>query len=115
MYKDNRIIALNSKYAQYKNGTRKSNVVFNFKGILKDDDTIIQKYITILDAQIPVSFYIINSTNQVLTLILGVNTYTLNVTNANYNTTILITELKSKIATIPTLAATIVIIRQQVN
>lgn len=109
MYTDNRIISLNSKYAQLRNGTLKSNVVFNFKGIVKDDDNIIQKYITIIDAQIPVSFYTINSTNQVLTVISGGNTYTLNITNGNYNATSLITELKAKIATIPTLTATIVI------
>ena len=109
MYTDNRIISLNSKYAQYKNGTLRSNVVFNFKGIIKDDENIIQKYATILDAQIPVSFYIINSTNQVLTIILGANTYTLNLTLGNYNGSSLITELITKIATIPTLTATIVL------
>lgn len=109
MYTDNRIISVNSKYAQLKNGTLKSDVVFNFKGIVKDDDNIIQKYITIIDAQIPVSFYTINSTNKVLTVILGANTYTLNITNGNYNATSLITELKTKIATIPGLTATIVI------
>jgi len=109
MYTDNRIISLNSKYAQLKNGTLKSDVVFNFKGIVKDDDNIIQKYITIIDAQIPVSFYTINSSNQVLTVISGGNTYTLNITNGNYNATSLITELKTKIATIPGLTATIVI------
>jgi len=109
MYTDNRIISLNSKYAQLKNGTLKSNVVFNFKGVIKDDDNIIQKYITIIDAQIPVSFYAINSSNQVLTILKGVNPYTLNITNGNYNATSLITELVSKIATIPALTATIVI------
>jgi len=109
MYTDNRTILLNSKYAQYKNGTFKSNVVFPFKGIIKDEENIIQKYITVLDAQIPCSFYIINSTNKVLTVVLGANTYTLNLTLGNYNANSLITELISKIATIPTLTATIVI------
>ena len=109
MYTDNRIISLNSKYAQLRNGTLKSDVVFNFKGIVKDDDNIIQKYITIIDAQIPVSFYTINGSNQVLTVVSGGNTYTLNITNGNYNATSLITELKTKIATIPGLTATIVI------
>jgi hypothetical protein len=84
-------------------------VVFNFKGIVKDDDNIKQKYVTILDAQIPVSFYIINGSNQILTVITGGNTYTLNLTQGNYNATSLITELKTKIATIPSLTATIVI------
>jgi hypothetical protein len=109
MYRDNRLISLNSKFAQYKNGTLKSNLIYKFSGILKDDDNIIQKYITILDCQIPCSFYVINSTNQVLTIVLGANTYTLIITNGNYNASSLITELKSKIATIPTLTATIVI------
>ena len=108
MYTDNRIISLNSKYAQYNNGSLKSNVIFNFKGIVKDDENIIQKYITILDAQIPVSFYIINSSNQVLTVVKGVNTYTLNLTQVNYNATSLITELISKLAT-ATITATITI------
>jgi hypothetical protein len=109
MYTDNRIISLNSKYAQLRNGTLKSDVVFNFKGIVKDDDNIVQKYITIIDAQIPVSFYTINNSNKVLTVVLGANTYTLNITNGNYNASTLITELITKIATIPALTATIVI------
>jgi hypothetical protein len=88
------MITLNSKYAQYNNGTLKSNVVFPFKSILKDEDNIIQSYVTILDAQIPVSFYIVNysvlnyqvaSTNYSITLLVGY-----------YNANSLITEMQSE-------------------
>lgn len=104
MYTDNRIISLNSRYAQYRNGTAKSSVIFPFRSILKDDDNIIQTYVTILDAQIPVSFYIINSSNRVLTVIKGVTTYTLNLTLGNYNANSLITELITQLATVPIVA-----------
>jgi hypothetical protein len=60
---EHKLITLNSRYANKINGTFNSNVIFNFKGILTDEDDIISSNICVMNAQIPVSFYCINETN----------------------------------------------------
>jgi hypothetical protein len=105
------MITLNSKYAQYNNGTLKSNVVFPFKSILKDEDNIIQSYVTILDAQIPVSFYIINSSNNSFAVIKSGISYNLTIPVGNYNGNSLITELKTQFSSYVATTATIVLSR----
>ena len=66
VYQDNVIIALNSANASLVNSTLKSSVSFNFIGLLKEEDDIVRSYISVINAQIPMSFYIINSTNNKL-------------------------------------------------
>lgn len=66
MYVDNHIITLNSTDGTQLNGTFKSNMNFAFTGLLKDDVNIIRTYVTLLNAQIPVSFYVIDATNNTL-------------------------------------------------
>jgi len=56
---ENKLITLNSAYAQQLNGTYKSSVLFNFKGILVEEDDIVSSNICVMNAQIPVSFYVI--------------------------------------------------------
>ena len=63
VYQDNLIITLNSANASLLNSTLKSSVSFNFIGLLKEEDDIVRSYISIINAQIPMSFYVINSTN----------------------------------------------------
>ena len=60
VYQDNRIITLNSQDGDKLNGTYLSNIHFNVSGLLKDDPNLIRSYVTVLNAQIPVSFYIID-------------------------------------------------------
>ena len=43
-----------------------SHIDFNFKDVLKDDDDILYSHISIDSAQIPVSFYLINYTTNIL-------------------------------------------------
>ena len=69
VYQDNRIITLNSQDGEKLNGTYLSNIHFNFSGLLKEDPNLIRSYITVLNAQIPVSFYIIDETNNILNYI----------------------------------------------
>ena len=66
MYQDNLIITLNSKNATLMNSTLKSSVNFNFISILKEEDDIIRSYISVVNAQIPMSYYLITSTNNKL-------------------------------------------------
>ena len=85
VYQDNRIITLNSQDGDKLNGTYLSNINFNFSGLLKDDPNLIRAYVTVLNAQIPVSFYIIDETNNILYYSDGTTTKTLILTIGNYN------------------------------
>jgi hypothetical protein len=95
VYLDNHIITLNSTDGTLLNGTYKSNMNFAFKGLLKDDVNIIRTYVTVLNAQIPVSFYVIDDTNNTLLIydvFTTINTY-VTIPVGNYNSGTLITAL----------------------
>ena len=90
-YLDSRIIILNSSHGRLLNGTYKSDIEFQFNGLLKQEDDIQQVQISLVNAQIPVSWYIINYTNNVFTLQLGNNitkTYYISVRTYNANSLI---------------------------
>ncbi len=85
VYQDNRIITLNSQDGEKINGTYLSSIKFNFSGLLQDDIYLIRTYITVLNAQFPVSFYIIDDTNNILNYVdNGVNKI-VELVPANYN------------------------------
>lgn len=93
VYIDNHLITLNSKYATQLNGTLLSKVVFGFTGLLQDEKNIINTFITVSNAQIPVSFYTITSINNTITYIdLGVTNF-FSIPIGNYNSTSLISAL----------------------
>lgn len=106
VYLDNHIITLNSTDGRSLNGTYKSNINFAFTGLLKDDVNIIRTYVTVLNAQIPVSFYVIDDTNNLL-LIYSLNPSTgatIAITSVfipigNYNSGTLLTALNSAFST----------------
>jgi hypothetical protein len=85
VYQDNILITLNSKIASYNNSTKKSDVSFKFLGILKEEDDIIRTSISIINAQIPASFYVINSTNNKLGVGNSTTSYILTIPIGNYN------------------------------
>jgi hypothetical protein len=99
MITDNIIISLNSHYGTKNNGSFLSNVFFPFKGILSDNQKVKKKYLTLLNAQIPVSFYIVNEYNYRLTLkdVGGGGTHNIDLDYGNYSGNTLITELTTKI------------------
>ena len=104
-YNETRVISLNSLYANIKkNGTFNSDVVFTFKNILKDEPDITRSTIQIINALIPVSYYCINYTNDILNMYYSnidpENNYSLSITRGNYNSSNLITEIKAKLASI---------------
>jgi hypothetical protein len=103
IYTETRIISLNSENATiYKNGTFLSDLVFGFSGILRDDHDIIQRQLTLVNAQIPVSFYIINVYNRVFVLrnISTATDYTITLSVGNYNSTTFITLLQNTISSV---------------
>lgn len=98
IYTLNKLITINSKYGIQENGTMKSDLLFNYRNLLSDDSNILKSFITLLNAQIPCSFYVINNLNNKL-IISGptITTKTIIISNGNYNANTLIIELISKI------------------
>lgn len=97
-FTETKLINLNSKDAILNNSTFLSNVFFNYTGILKDEEDIVEKYISIQNAQIPFSFYNINVYNNILKIQIIATQYTLTLTKGNYNATSLITEITTQLA-----------------
>lgn len=95
VYQDNRLITLNSQDGVKINGTYLSNIQFNFSGLLKDDRNLIRTYVTVLNAQIPVSFYIIDETNNILNYLQGAVQKTIIIPVGNYNGNQLVTALNA--------------------
>jgi hypothetical protein len=99
IYTKNKLITVNSKYGIQENGTMKSKLLFNYKNLLSDDENILKSFITVINAQIPCSFYVINTLNNKL-VIAGptITTTTIYVSYGNYNANSLISELVNKLS-----------------
>jgi hypothetical protein len=95
VYQDNRLITLNSQDGEQINGTYLSNIKFNFSGLLQDDIYLVRTYITVLNAQFPVSFYIIDDTDNILYYTVNGVPNTLELTPANYNGNQMVTALNT--------------------
>lgn len=96
---DNILISLNSKYATLQNETNLSDVIFQFSSILRQDANTKRAFISLQNASIPVSFYIINEYNKRIVLkdiSLG-GTYNIDIDFGNYSASTLIQELQTKI------------------
>jgi hypothetical protein len=96
-FTETKIINLNSKDCIRNNSTFLSDVYFQFSGLLKDEDDILERYISIQNAQIPFSFYNINVYNNILKIQIGATIYTLTLIRGNYNATSLITEIQNQL------------------
>jgi hypothetical protein len=95
VYQDNKIITLNSQDAVKLNNTYLSNVQFNFNGLLKDEPNLLRSYITVLNAQFAVSFYIIDETNNIFNYTEASTPKTINIPVGNYNGNQMVTALNS--------------------
>jgi hypothetical protein len=88
---------MNSANALIKNnGTYNSDVVFKFPGLVRPEQNITSVQFQLLDAQLPVSFYNINYTNNTLNYQISSVDYTITATPGNYNFNSLATQLVSK-------------------
>ena len=93
---ENRLITINSEDAfQYYNGTYKSSVNFIFNGIIKKEHDILFMSFHLTDAQIPVSFYNITSSNNILDYHTVSTPYLITVPIGNYNFNTLSTTMTS--------------------
>ncbi len=100
---DKRIINLSSNHGIPLNGTYNSNVSFYFQGLVKREPDVVFVEVGVISAEIPVSFYIINDTNNKMSFAyrnVGTGLYSINydivIANGNYTATTLITEITAK-------------------
>lgn len=107
MYIDNRLLVLNSKDALLLNSTNLSNCVFNTQGILTDEDNIIRSYVSLINAQIPCSFYNIDSTNNTIYFAENSTNITYTIPVGNYTSTLLIAQLTLAFGPINVVAITL--------
>jgi hypothetical protein len=83
---DSKQINLSSASATTKNGSMNSSLYFNINNVLKKEQDIFYNLVSVVHCEIPVSFYIINSTNNGLRLKIGSNpTYPYTLKIGNYN------------------------------
>ena len=96
VYSENKIISLNSALGSLQNGTMLSNVIFNTGLILEEDDTIIDSHISLINCQIPISFYNVTQYNNAF-MVSWANApfITYYITIGNYSSTNLITTLQT--------------------
>ena len=78
---DSKQVNLCSSSAYTSNGTKNSQMLFKINGLLVKDKNILYNQISMPHCQIPISYYIVNSTNNYLSTNIG--NFTL--TNGNYN------------------------------
>lgn len=96
MNKDTRLITLSSEDSVKNNGNYNSNVFFNIPDIVVDNEYITHLEVALVDAQIPVSWYLINDQTNTLNYIYNSTNFSIQLTNGNYNANTLITEMTNK-------------------
>jgi hypothetical protein len=96
---ESKLINLNSNYAIKNNGTFLSDVFFPFTSLVSNSNQIKKVTISVLNAQFPYSFYIINVYNNLLRMSVNAGApFTLTLTRGNYNSNTLISEILAKLA-----------------
>jgi hypothetical protein len=89
-------IYLNSANASIRlNGTKKSNCTFFFNDVIKFDKNAIEMRLELVNAQIPVSWFLINSTNNSFNITIGGSQNTYQFPFGNYNATTFIASFQT--------------------
>ena len=97
-YLDSRIVTLTSATAKIKyNSTMLSSVEFEMIGLLRQEADILHTEISVLSAEIPVSFYNVNATNNTFRYIFNSISYLITIPVGNYNATTLITYINTQL------------------
>lgn len=86
---DSKQVNLSSTSAFTNNGTKNSQMLFKLNGLLVKERNIQYNQISIPHCQIPISYYVVNSTNNYL----STNRGNFTLTNGNYNATTFVTML----------------------
>ena len=83
---ESRLISLNSKYAtDLFNGDKKSSVSFDFNAIARKDAKVLYHTLAIQSAEIPASYYNVNTTNNIINLTEGGQTFSVVIPIGNYD------------------------------
>lgn len=93
---DSRLISLNSKDAQKLNGDYNSSCFFHIPNIVNAEDDIEYIECALEDGEIPVSWFLINDTNNILHYRYNSIDTSITLTKGNYNGSNLITEMENK-------------------
>lgn len=97
IYEDSRLISLNSKDARKLNGDYNSSCFFDIPNIVIDPEEDIEYILAqVEDFELPISYYLINDTNDTLHYRYNSIDTSITITQGNYNATTLITELQQK-------------------
>lgn len=88
-------LSTTSNICIFNNGTFKSDVEFDFKTVLKDEKDILKASVSIISAQIPVSYYNVNIYNNILKVEDNSVIYSITLTVGNYTSTTLQTLLST--------------------
>ena len=89
----NQVYLNSSQASTYNNGSLKSNMNFNLKDVIGIDKQTLELKISIVNAQIPYSFYQINSNNNKFSITISGTTNIYYATLGNYNINTFITML----------------------
>ena len=104
MESENLEIYLNSKTSRTQVNNSLSDTAdcfFSIPNIVIDENTE-QVYVSVRNASIPFSWYVVNSTNNRLDLTIDGTGYTLTITQGNYNVNSLAVEIKAQIDALQT-------------
>jgi hypothetical protein len=93
--KDSRLISLDTNYAKKLNGDFNSNLFFEMDTIVEENPKITHIEVSLEDATIPVSWYLINNDTRTLKYRYNLTDYTLTLKKGNYTSTSLLGELSS--------------------
>lgn len=97
IYEDSRLISLNSKDARKLNGDYNSSCFFDIPNIVIDSEEDVEYILAqVEDFELPISYYLINDTNDTLHYRYNSIDTSITITQGNYNATTLITELQQK-------------------
>lgn len=110
LMQDSRLITLSSTDAQLLNGEYKSNCFFHIPNIVEPNMDIQFLNVGLIDAQIPVSWFLINDKSNKLFYNYENTLNEITLTNGNYNSSTLASEISQKfLSNSPSLNATIVL------
>ena len=80
-------INLSSASATIKNGTKNSVMIFNDLMVMQTNKNILYNQVSLIHAQIPVSYYTVNDNNNLFIMTVHNVTTSYTLTNGNYNAT----------------------------
>lgn len=92
---ESKLIVLNSSDATKLNGGMNSNVIFEFNDVMLKSNDIVYTTLAVLDAEIPASYYNVNSSNNTTSITRNSVTYDIVASPGNYNVLQFITEFTS--------------------